>query len=99
MTVTDASAVPPAVTETIPPLKTGDRLTRAEFERRYDAMPDLKKAELIEGVVYMPSPVRLRRHASPHADLMTWLGTYRIHTPGVLVGDNGTVHLDMDNAP
>ena len=41
----------------IPSLENGDRLTRAEFERRYEAMPNLKKAELIEGVVYMPSPV------------------------------------------
>jgi hypothetical protein len=40
----------------IPPLRNGDRLSRAEFERRYDAMPHLKKAELIEGVVYIPSP-------------------------------------------
>jgi hypothetical protein len=47
----------------IPPLENGDRLTRAEFERRYDAMPELKKAELIEGEVYMPSPVRHRRHS------------------------------------
>ena len=40
------------------PLENGDRLTRAEFERRYAAMPRLKKAELIEGIVYVPSPVR-----------------------------------------
>ena len=38
----------------LPPLENGDRLTREEFERRYDAMPDLKKAELINGVVYIP---------------------------------------------
>ena len=38
----------------IPPLANGDRLTRAEFERRYAAMPELKKAELIEGVVNVP---------------------------------------------
>src|SRR5262245_17111719 len=44
--------------EAVPPLENGDRLTRAEFERRYRAMPHLKKAELIEGVVYIPSPVR-----------------------------------------
>ena len=41
---------------TTPPLEPGDRLSRAEFERRYVAMPHVKKAELIEGVVYMPSP-------------------------------------------
>ena len=55
----------PGPESVIPPLEPGDRLSRAEFERRYDAMPNLKKAELIEGVVYMPSPVRVRRHGGP----------------------------------
>ncbi len=77
----------------------GDKLTRHEFERRYHAMPELKKAELLEGVVYMGSPVSFERHAGPHADLMTWLGFYRAMTPGVLSGDNGTVRLDNDNEP
>ncbi len=36
---------------TIPPLESGDKLTRAEFEQRYAAMPHVKKAELIEGTV------------------------------------------------
>ena len=49
----------------IPPLKEGDRLTRDEFERRYDAMSNLRKAELIEEVVHVPSPVRQRRHSAP----------------------------------
>jgi len=66
----------------IPPLENGDRLTRAEFERRYEAMPKLKKAELIEGEVYMPSPVRQRRHSHPHTRLVTWLGNYETDTPG-----------------
>jgi Uma2 family endonuclease len=82
-----------------PPLRDGDRLTRTEFERRYDAMPDLKKAELIDGVVYMPSPVTHSRHGAPHFNLITWLGLYRIGTPGVQGGDNGTLRQDMDNAP
>lgn len=87
------------IAESIPPLETGDRLTREEFERRYRAMPYLKKAELIEGVVHMPSPVSLQRHGLPHLDLVTWLGTYRVFTPGVLAGDNSTVRLDLDNEP
>lgn len=58
---------------TIPPLENGDLLTRAEFERRYTAMPNLKKAELIEGIVYMASPLRFEPHAEPHADLVGWL--------------------------
>ncbi len=57
-----AKPIPPAEPTdgngAIPPLKAGDRLTRDEFERRYDAMPNLRKAELIEGVVHVPSPVR-----------------------------------------
>ena len=84
---------------TIPPLENGDKLTRAEFERRYDAMPNLKKAELIEGVVYLASPLRFRSHGKPHAGIMTWLGTYEAATPGVEVGDNPTVRLDADNEP
>src|SRR5438067_1488278 len=54
----------PGPDDGIPPLEPGDRLSRAEFERRYDAMPALKKAELIEGVVYWPSPVRLHPQAA-----------------------------------
>jgi Uma2 family endonuclease len=84
----------------IPPLENGDHLTRTEFERRYEAMPDLKKAELIEGVVYiMGSPLRIRSHAQPHAQVMTWLGTYGAYTPGLILGDNATVRLDPDNEP
>src|SRR5713226_1639652 len=83
----------------IPPLENGDRLTREEFERRYEAMPDLKKAELIEGVVHMPSPVRFRRHGRPHSHLVTWLGVYEASTPGVEVGDNSTARLDLHNVP
>lgn len=45
----------PHATRTIPFLHNGDHLTREEFERRYEAMPDVKKVELIEGIVYMPS--------------------------------------------
>ncbi len=47
------------------PLEAGDHLSRAEFERRYKAMPHVKKAELVEGVVYMPSPARHQQHARP----------------------------------
>jgi Uma2 family endonuclease len=83
----------------IPPLEPGDRLSRAEFERRYEAMPNLKKAELIEGVVYMPSPVRLRRHGSPHFNIIFWLGLYKAATRGVTGADNTSVRLDLDNEP
>ncbi|MFN6481530.1 MULTISPECIES: Uma2 family endonuclease [unclassified Nostoc] len=83
----------------IPPLESGDRLIRPEFERRYNAMPNLKKAELIEGVVYVGSPLRFEPHAEPHGNLMIWLGNYKVATPGVRLGDNPTVRLDLDNEP
>jgi Uma2 family endonuclease len=79
-----------------PPLASGDRLTRAEFERRYEAMPHVKKAELIEGVVYMPSPVSAS-HGQAHGIVIAWLGTYCAVTPQVGLYDNTTVRLDADN--
>ncbi len=89
----------PKPVEQIPELVAGDRLTRDEFERRYSAMPHLKKAELIEGVAYVPSPVRQAAHGGPHGRLITWLGVYTAATPGVDFGDNVTVRLDLDNEP
>ena len=76
----------------IPRLYNGDHLTVEEFERRYTAMPEGTKAELIWGVVYMSSPVR-RGHGRAHFQLITWLGTYETHTPGLEGGDNLTVRL------
>jgi Uma2 family endonuclease len=95
----EVRAQPTAHIKDVPPLKHGDRLTREEFERRYEAMPHLKKAERIEGVVYMPSPVRIDIHGRPHAQIMAWLGAYWIVTPGVDLADNSTVYLDANNDP
>ena len=83
----------------LPLLEPGDHLTREEFERRYDAMPALKKAELIEGIVYMGSPVRLQHHGQPHGLVMTWLGVYWGATPGLFFGDNVSIRLEDDNMP
>jgi Uma2 family endonuclease len=82
-----------------PPLESGDHLTRAEFERRYQAMPHLKKAELIEGVVFVPSPVTYGKHARPHFHLNGWLFQYATATLGVDGGDNASLRLDLDNEP
>ncbi len=90
---------PPVLTPVIPPLEPGDHLTRDEFERRYDAMPDLKKAELIEGVVYMASPVRFEKHGQPHVIVSFWLASYLTKTPFVEAGDNVSVRLDGKNMP
>jgi Uma2 family endonuclease len=89
----------PYLGDTVPPLENGDRLTRPEFERRYDAMPHLKKAELIEGVVHMAAAARLKRHGGPQRDLITWLGVYSAATLGVDGADNTSDRLDLDNEP
>ncbi|MEH2466403.1 Uma2 family endonuclease [Nostoc sp.] len=83
----------------IPPLENGDRLTRYEFERRYQAMPPHQKAELIEGVVYLASPLRFESYAEPHGHTITWLGVYEALTPGVRLGIDPTVRLNRDNEP
>jgi Uma2 family endonuclease len=88
--------IPPP--EPVPPLRHGDRLSRDEFERRYRAMPEINKAELLDGVVYMPSPVS-DNHGGPHFDLIAWLGLYRFATPGVAGSDNGTIRLDLASEP
>ena len=93
------AGLPAAGSTPAPVLENGDRLTRAEFERRYEARPDLKKAELIEGVVRMPSPTRSAGHARPHAAIVGWLFAYAASTSGVQVNDNPTVRLDLDNEP
>lgn len=80
-------------------LEHGDHLRRPEFERRYDAMPNLTKAELIEGTVVVGSPVRHRRHGRPHNHLGGWLFVYEAATPGVESGGNSSLRLDLDNEP
>ncbi|MFH1266597.1 MAG: Uma2 family endonuclease [Planctomycetota bacterium] len=88
-----------STTPASPPLESGDRLTRAEFERRYEAMPGVKKAELIEGVVYMHAAVRHEGHGHQHSILNGWLAVYMANTPGVEASDNASVRLDLDNVP
>ena len=83
----------------VPPLESGDRLTRAEFERRYKFHPEIKKAELIEGVVYVASPLRVKQHGEPHSHIITWLGVYLASTSGLRMADSSTFRLDDDNEP
>lgn len=84
-----STARPPAVA----PLVAGERLHRANFHDRYEAMPPGSRFELIGGVVVMPSPVG-RRHWTVSAGVVGWLWSYRTRTPGVEVGDNGSTALD-----
>ena len=85
-------------TPPVEPLENGDLLTAGEFLRRDEAMPHVKKAELIEGIVYLGSPVRLI-HAEPDTLAQTWLGFYAAHTPGTEAAGHATVRLDVDNVP
>lgn len=62
-------------------------------------MPQLKKAELIDGIVYMAPPVRADSHGIPHVNLATLLGVYASKYPGMIVADNSTVRLDTLNEP
>ena len=100
MATPGASSVEVGISARVGPLlEPGDRLSREEFERRYERMPNLKKSELIEGTVYMPSPLRAKSHAEPHNQLGTWLGVYASETPGIACFDNSSVRLDLDNEP
>lgn len=81
----------------LPPLESGDHLSGAEYDRIYAALPGVR-AELIEGVVYVSSPVSLI-HGNSHSNLSVWAGMYRIFTPGVASATDSTVELDPDNRP
>lgn len=83
----------------IPPLENGDRLTRREFHRRYEAMPENVKAELIKGVVYMSSPVRVKSHGEPHSLIMSCFGVYFLSTKGVSLLDNTTFIISETYEP
>src|SRR5207248_1714456 len=84
--------------EAVPPLYNGDRLTQPEFHRRYEAMPEGVKAELIGGIVYMASPLR-RPHGTYHFQLSGVLHDYEAATPGVEGGDNLSTILDDEREP
>src|SRR5437763_671939 len=87
-----------AVPASPPLLREGDRLTSEEFMRRWEAMPELKHAELIDGVVHMPSPVS-RGHSNYHFVLSGWLGYYTANTPGCEGGSEGTWLMGSRNVP
>jgi hypothetical protein len=97
--MTQATTISEPVEPAVPLLAEGQRLARAEFERRYFAMPELKGAQLVEGVVYMPSPVRHEHHGKPHSRLGTYLGIYQIFTPGTDLGAGSSVRMDLGNEP
>lgn len=98
--VTAVSARKPFTgTGRVPPLENGAHLGAREFLRRYEAMPELKKAELINGIVYVASPVRLDQHGEPDNLIQGWLCNYSVATPGVKAATNATTRLGPDDVP
>jgi Uma2 family endonuclease len=91
------SIVEPIVDQEVPLLVAGDSLSRDEFLRRWEAMPQLKRAELIGGVVYMPSPLSLE-HGETDSHVATWLGVYKAGTPGCATANNAT-WLMLEDSP
>lgn len=81
----------------VPQLRPGDRLTRDEFYRRWEAMPELKHAERIEGIVSMQQSVRHAHHGGPHSQFVGLLWYYALHTPGTEASDNSTIQVGQEN--
>ena len=81
-----------------PPLRDGDHLTREEFMRRWEAMPDLKRAELIDGIVHMASPLS-KIHGNFHTLMGFWLGSYLTATRGCSAPTDATWLMSEDSAP
>lgn len=85
------------VAHEILPLEPGDRLSRGEFLRRWKAHPEIKKAELIGGIVYMASPVSID-HGEMDNNVGLWLGVYAAFTPGTKAGNNATALMLEEEA-
>lgn len=86
----------PRIRKSVPPLVHGDRLDAPEFHRRYAAMPEHVRAELIEGVVHMASPLSAG-HAKPHFNFIVLIGDYVFETPGLVGYDNVSYRLNLRN--
>jgi Uma2 family endonuclease len=94
-----ATVTEPAAPATEPEeLENGDHMTQPEFHRIYSQMPDPFKAELIGGIVYVASPLKVR-HGTNHSDLNGLFWLYAGHTPGVQCSDSTTVVLGSKDEP
>ena len=98
------STLPPPHTQrsrqpAVLPLENGEHLSVVEFLARYEVAKDLKKCQLIEGTVYMPSPVRADAHAEPDSLIQFWLASYAYSRTGLKTYPNATLLLDQENAP
>ena len=82
---------------TPPALESGMRLTGDEFDRRYELTAESFRAELVQGVVYVASPVRIDEHANPDSWMAAWVANYSVTHPGMQSGTNATVRLSPDD--
>lgn len=82
-----------------PALENGAVMTREEFHRLYAECEGYERVELIEGVVYLPSPIKVTSHADPHALMLLWLGTYAAPLDDVRALPPASVLLDDSNEP
>jgi Uma2 family endonuclease len=87
-----------SATTNAPALADGQRLDQAEFMRRYELTPPGFTAELIGGIVHVPSPLS-RPHGRGSSDVTVWLGVYRARTPGTESLDNATTLMDDLGVP
>ena len=85
-------------TVNLPALVNGQRLSQIQFHERYEAMPPGTRAELINGVVAMPSPVG-PEHGRAHVPALVWLSYYQEHTPGIDVLDNTSTVMGTKSEP
>jgi Uma2 family endonuclease len=85
-------------TKTLLPLIAGQRLDQPTFHERYEAMPPETRAELVGGIVYMPSPMR-GDHGTTDQIVAGWVFNYQLQTPGVEGAGGATVKLDQKGEP
>jgi Putative restriction endonuclease len=76
----------------------GQKLDQSTFHDRYEAMSPGTRAELINGVVYMPGPVG-PEHGRALVPTLVWLSYYQENTPGVEVLDNTSTALYPKGEP
>jgi Uma2 family endonuclease len=82
----------------VPPLQSGDRLSREEFNRRWASSSQIKHAELIFGVVYVHAAITAH-HGEPHGQMIHWLASYAMATPGMIFAGNTSVLLGQESQP
>lgn len=97
MSIATESKVPQS-RAAIPRLEPGDKLDQATFHERYEAMPGGTRAELIGGIVHMPSPMKMPHGKHQHR-VSWWLSEYEYYTPGVTGGAGATAILGDEDEP